>query len=307
MQNFAKFAGVQDASEHLGDNTAETTSPRHQVDLEAQPTQVTARPARASLPSGQRNSRKSIQSAKSDGSLRNPVITAAADAPPLPENAQHIYDLARAQPDNNAQDTNNDDAPNEEDDAEWGPSHPCFPHLNPYVPVDSADFRNTRILRVERTYTEANDLYPVFKSIYPEVVDSHLSEPEFHSMVRHLNELLKEAFSPATTRAALDAFLGVATGFLWDDFGRTSVKKGVRAIETYMEEWNVQKQREQRDVRLIPLRKTGYMTLDMQIPDPKLDELDADDDDGAPDDESLASTSIMPTIPPVHYGFNARR
>lgn len=303
MQSFAKFAGVQDASEHLGDGSAETSSPRQQNDLEAQPTHVTRRPARASLPSGQRNSRKSFQSAKSFGSLHSPTRTAAPDAPPLPADAQHIYDLARAQQGNA---TGNDDTAAEDDEAEWGPSHPCFPHLNPYVPVGSPDYQKTRILRVERTYTEANDLYPVFKSIYPEVIDPHLSEPEFHSMVRHLNGMLKDAFSPATSRAALDAVLGVATGFLWDDFGQTGVKKGVKAIETYIDEWNVQKQREQREVRLIPLRKSGFMTLDIQIPDPKLDELD-EYDDGFPDDESQASTSITPGVPPVTYGFNARR
>ena len=80
----------------------------------------------------------------------------------------------------------------------------------------------------------------------------------------------------------LDSVLGVATGWLWESvFAQAAVKKKVRQIEHIIEEWNMQLDKEARlggrtsggeertDVACcIPLRRTGFMSLDIQIPDP---------------------------------------
>src|SRR5699024_3342043 len=50
----------------------------------------------------------------------------------------------------------------------WGPAHPCFPHMNVHVPVDSLDYANTRIIRIRRSYMVEGDVAPTFSNLYPE-------------------------------------------------------------------------------------------------------------------------------------------
>ncbi|EEH23277.2 hypothetical protein PABG_05488 [Paracoccidioides brasiliensis Pb03] len=38
------------------------------------------------------------------------------------------------------------------DELAWGPSHPCFPHMNPHVPITSPEYQNTRIIRIRRDW-----------------------------------------------------------------------------------------------------------------------------------------------------------
>ena len=74
----------------------------------------------------------------------------------------------------------------------------------------------------------------------------------------------------------MDAGLGVATGWLWEDLGGAGVKKGCRAAEDFVERWNgerkqgLEKEEDEDLVMAIPLRRTGYLSLDIQIPDPKV-------------------------------------
>lgn len=82
-----------------------------------------------------------------------------------------------------------------------------------------------------------------------------------------------KAFSPFGWRAWVDAVLGVATGWLYEDLGFASGKKGAKDVELLIEKWNGRR-REGLDsedaelVKAIPLRRTGYLCLDIQIPDP---------------------------------------
>lgn len=71
----------------------------------------------------------------------------------------------------------------------------------------------------------------------------------------------------------MDAVLGIATGWLYEDLGFSRVKKGARDVELLIEEWNGHKRQgldkdEEDLVKAIPLRRTGYLCLDIQIPDP---------------------------------------
>ncbi|WDK15866.1 hypothetical protein CGRA01v4_07148 [Colletotrichum graminicola] len=160
---------------------------------------------------------------------------------------------------------------------EWGPQHPCFPHLNPHVPVDSPEYRNTRIIRVRRDWLIEGDLAPTFSNLYPEILDpAGLSELEFRRIIDKLNGELIPIFSPYSWRNILDGLLGLMTGWLWDDLGFTGVKARLDRLERWIDQWNTEMEKTVGNEdgsmapRIISLRKTGYMTLDIQIPDPEI-------------------------------------
>ncbi|KAI8940695.1 hypothetical protein NX059_001963 [Plenodomus lindquistii] len=163
-------------------------------------------------------------------------------------------------------DDNDDDAVSE---FAWGPSHPCFPHPNPHVPLTSDLYNTTRIIRIKRDWMIKGDLAPTFANLYPEILDPLISEDDFRLLIKKINDALIDAFDPFTFRAWVDAVMGVATFWLWDDVGLTGVKRKLADLESWIEGWN-------RDVgakeavKIISLRRTGYLTLDVQIPDPRL-------------------------------------
>ncbi|PVI07625.1 hypothetical protein DM02DRAFT_648674 [Periconia macrospinosa] len=151
----------------------------------------------------------------------------------------------------------------------WGPSHPCFPHPNPHVPLDSELYENTRIIRIKRDWMIKGDLAPTFTNMYPEILDPIITEDQFRTIIQKVNTTLIDAFDPFSFRAWLDSLMGVATFWLWDDAGLTNVKRKLAELESWLETWNKQTG-EQEGVKIIPLRRTGYLTLDIQIPDPHL-------------------------------------
>jgi hypothetical protein len=152
----------------------------------------------------------------------------------------------------------------EEDQFAWGPSHPCFPHLNPHVPLSSPLYSTTRIIRIRRDWMQMGDLAPLFASVYPEVLDEPrvMSEDEFRRVIKHVNNELVAAFSPWSLRSVFDAIVGVATAWLWEDLGFTGVKSRLRRLEDWIESWN--REVGARDgVRIIPLQRTAYMTVSL--------------------------------------------
>ncbi|KAK3692603.1 Golgin subfamily A member 7/ERF4 family-domain-containing protein [Podospora appendiculata] len=179
---------------------------------------------------------------------------------------------------------------------EWGPQHPCYPHLNPHVPVDSPEYANTRIIRIRRDWLLEGDLAPTFSNLYPEILDpAGVTEQEFRRVIDKLNGELIPAFNPYNWRNVVDGMLGLATGWLWDDFGLTGVKSRLRSLEKWIEQWNLEMEKVCSDENVIPpriisLRRTGYMTLDIQIPDPEIAPAPPSTRDGA-------SRSGMPAEP----------
>ncbi|TWU73672.1 hypothetical protein ED733_004217 [Metarhizium rileyi] len=160
---------------------------------------------------------------------------------------------------------------------EWGPQHPCFPHLNPHVPLSSVEYATTRIIRVKRDWLVAGDLAPTFSNLYPEILDpAGVSEQEFRRVIEKLNGDLIPIFDPFDFRNMLDSVLGLVTGWLWDDFGLTAAKSRLNSLEKWIEKWNLEMEKTMASEegilppKLIPLRQTGYMTLDIQIPDPEI-------------------------------------
>ena len=151
----------------------------------------------------------------------------------------------------------------------WGPSHPCFPHQNSHVPLQSPEYVETRIIRVKRDWMVRGDLAPTYSNLYPEILDPLLSEDQFRNIIQKVNQTLVMAFDPYRKRNWFDVVMGVLTGWLWEDLGFSGVKKRLRQLEQWLVDWN-------RDVgsvegvKIIPLRRTGYMSLDIQIPDPQI-------------------------------------
>ncbi|TKX25479.1 hypothetical protein C1H76_2129 [Elsinoe australis] len=255
------------------------------ADPESQNTHsITPRPSRASIPLDRRPSRKSIVSQKSRSSLMG---APASEAPPLPPKAaeraaaQHgpqysvtSSSLPNGGPDTTAQEADEEGSDTEGEDLPWGPTHPCFPHPNPHVPKGSEAHETTRVIRVQRDWLVAGDAYPQFQNVYPEILAEWISEEEFRRVIEEVNGRCKVAFDPEGTRAKVDAVMGLLTGFVWDDAGFTGVKQGVKGLEGWMEGWNREREGRGLEGRLVPLRTTGWLNLDVVIPDPGIDIVD---------------------------------
>jgi hypothetical protein len=150
---------------------------------------------------------------------------------------------------------------------EWGPQHPCFPHMNPHVPLSSPLYQSTRIIRIRRDWMLEGDLAPTFSNLYPEILDpAGVSEQEFRSVIEKVNNELIPAFNPWAPRNLFDGMMGLLTGWIWDDLGLTAVKGRLRNVERYLEEWNQEMEKHSKEgaataPKIVSLRRTGYMNV----------------------------------------------
>lgn len=151
---------------------------------------------------------------------------------------------------------------------EWGPQHPCFPHLNPHVPMNSPEYTTTRIIRIRRDWLLEGDLAPTFSNLYPEILDpAGVSEQEFRRVIDKLNHDLVPIFNPYNWRNILDGILGVITGWIWDDLGFTNAKSNLKTLENWIENWNAEMEKtvgSEEGIlapKIVPLRRTGYMSV----------------------------------------------
>lgn len=158
------------------------------------------------------------------------------------------------------------------DGEEWGPLHPCFPHINPHVPIDSPEHTTTRIIRIRRDWLQEGDLAPTFSILYPEILDpAGLTEQEFRRVIDKVNREVVPAFNPYSPRNMLDGTLGLVTGWLWDDFGWTAVKSRLNGLEKWIESWNAEMEKSFGSEeglsapKLISLRRTGYMSVSQTV------------------------------------------
>ncbi|RYP45502.1 hypothetical protein DL768_008169 [Monosporascus sp. mg162] len=192
---------------------------------------------------------------------------------------------------------------------EWGPQHPCFPHMNPHVPMNSPEYKTTRIIRIRRDWLLEGDLAPTFSNLYPEILDpAGVSEQEFRRIIDKLNGELVPIFNPYNWRNILDGVLGLLTGWLWDDLGITYAKTRLNKLEKWLANWNaeVEKTIGSEDgaiaPKIIPLRRTGYMSLDIQIPDPEIAPAASTPGasrSGPPDTPNQPSTGVLGSSPPA--------
>lgn len=151
----------------------------------------------------------------------------------------------------------------------WGPAHPCYPHLNPHVSVDSNEYLTTRVIRIRRDWMIKGDLAPTFSNLYPEILDPLLPEQEFRKVIAHVNDALIKAFDPFSLRSWFDSAIGLLTGWIWEDVGAPGVKSDLKRLESWIENWNHDVGAKE-GVHIWSLRQTAYMSLDIQIPDPKV-------------------------------------
>lgn len=152
------------------------------------------------------------------------------------------------------------------EDEAWGPAHPCFPHMNPYVPLTSALYARTRILRIRRDWMVAGDLAPTFSTTYPELLaEAGLGEGEFRGVVEEVNRRLVAAFDPFAARNLIDALLGLCTGWLWDDTGLTYTKRCLVGVEGLLQAWNKRLESEGKGARFVSLRRSAYMSVSCHL------------------------------------------
>lgn len=207
------------------------------------------------------------------------------------------------------------------EDAEWGPFHPCYPHLNPHVPISSPLYQTTRIIRIRRDWMLEGDLAPTFSGLYPEILaDAGLGEGEFRRVVEDVNSQLTPTFNPYNWRNILDAVLGLITGWIWDDLGFTYAKMQLKKVEQSLERWNKEIEK-QGSAKFVPLRRSGYLTvgsftvlsvihcfpsapryrllispkLDIQIPTPQIGEVGDDSDDGKAHEANVSQEHAEPS------------
>ncbi|KAL4890356.1 hypothetical protein BDV59DRAFT_204527 [Aspergillus ambiguus] len=159
--------------------------------------------------------------------------------------------------------------PDGQEELAWGPAHPCYPHINPHVPLGSQEYLSTRIIRIRRDWMVKGDLAPTFSNLYPEILDPLLPEQEFRKVISSINDELVKAFDPFSLRNWIDGALGLLTGWLWEDAGAPGIKSHLKRVEDWLERWN-REVGEKDGVHIWSLRRTAYMSLDIQIPDPKV-------------------------------------
>lgn len=131
------------------------------------------------------------------------------------------------------------------------------------------------MIRVPRNWTVAGDLYPAYSNVYPEILAPWVSEVDFRTLIEGLNTKLAQVFDPTGARAWVDGVLGCLTGWVWEDLGFNKSKSGMRDIEKFIDKWNqevkTKSQAEDADlVQCIQLRRTGFLSIDIVIPDPKV-------------------------------------
>ncbi|KAJ5451167.1 Golgin subfamily A member 7/ERF4 [Penicillium cf. griseofulvum] len=151
----------------------------------------------------------------------------------------------------------------------WGPAHPCFPHINPHVPIGSREHMTTRVIRIRRDWMIKGDLAPTFSNLYPEILDPLLSEHEFRRVISTVNDGIVKAFDPFSFRNWFDGLMGLLTGWVWDDLNAPGTKSQLQNVEAWLENWNREVGAKD-GVHIWSLRRTAYMSLDIQIPDPKV-------------------------------------
>ncbi|KAH8702394.1 Golgin subfamily A member 7/ERF4 family-domain-containing protein, partial [Talaromyces proteolyticus] len=180
----------------------------------------------------------------------------------------------------------------------WGPAHPCYPHMNPHVPLHSEEFTTTRIIRIRRDWMVKGDLAPTFSNLYPEILDPLVSEQEFRRIIAKVNSELVKAFDPFSLRSWFDSAMGLVTGWVWDDLGFPGIKAHLRRVEDWLDKWN-REVGSKENVRIWSLRRTAYMTLDIQIPDPKVGPVNSEAHSAAGTRPNTGPTSRIPA-PETH-------
>ncbi|KAF5097537.1 hypothetical protein D0Z00_002369 [Geotrichum galactomycetum] len=167
---------------------------------------------------------------------------------------------------------------------------------NPHLPATGSGNGNnsnndatramTRIIRIPREFSANNDLYPQFSTFYPGTEPGaltpadgggltstsplwlYLNEAELHEIVSSVNMRLEAALSPYRWQNVVDHCLNLVCCWLFDRIRDPYVKHRLRELETAVAEMNIRLAAEGKPVRVISPLRTGYLSLDIEIPRP---------------------------------------
>ncbi|KAK2861157.1 hypothetical protein FQN49_004483 [Arthroderma sp. PD_2] len=155
------------------------------------------------------------------------------------------------------------------------PSGPANLDMHTHVSLNSEEYVHTRVIRIRRDWMVKGDLAPTFSNLYPEILDPLLGEQEFRTIITKINDELITAFDPCSSRNWLDGIIGFLTGWIWDDLGASRVKSRVKGLEAWIDNWNNEVGAPE-GVKIWGPRRTGFLSLDIQIPDPKIGIVESD-------------------------------
>ncbi|KAM3165295.1 Ras modification protein ERF4 [Lachancea thermotolerans] len=178
----------------------------------------------------------------------------------------------------------------------------CITHFpNTYAPLDSIRFKQTRIVRIPRRYEDNLD-WPVFCTLLPghepaalvnqdgslqfvpygfyenqiyglssvSPLSSYLSPEEFKDIVETVNMYLRQGYDPNTWRNIISATFDVLTFNLWNCLMIRVASSPLLKLENYVEALNKSKLFKNKNIRLISPRRSGFLSLDFEIPTPSL-------------------------------------
>jgi len=172
---------------------------------------------------------------------------------------------------------------------------------NNHVPVDSATYNETRIVRIPRIFstTKLSDLIPQFSDYTPgsepaaindqdgltfkttgiydnnsfgvtsvtPLVPGYMTDEEFHAIIHKINQYLQEAFDPYNIWNLIDSILDLIsanfyTKIINNFFVDTYSKRKLLELESYIDhEVNSKMLANRPGLKILSPRKSGYLSV----------------------------------------------
>ncbi|CAL9733448.1 ras modification protein ERF4 [Monosporozyma servazzii] len=173
-----------------------------------------------------------------------------------------------------------------------------FPNV--YVPPGSLEWSNTRIVRIPRAYGKRVN-YPYFSEFLPGsepaaianavTADSfvcqgkiprdgqwygfssvsplslYLTATQFQKIISQINQLVEEDYQIGSSSNIVDSFLGFLTFGIYSWIKNRFTTEPTK-VDKYITQLNNSVEFKQVGVTIIPLARSGYLSLDFQVPVP---------------------------------------
>ncbi len=174
---------------------------------------------------------------------------------------------------------------------------------NCYVIKDSIEYNTTRIVRVPRDYSSKGDLCPIFSTYLPGtepgaineyygdlLVDEfiprgvnhlknkfgyssisplnlYLSKDEFQEIIFQINNYCNLIFNPFQFKNLLFNSIAFLTLWIGENLFTDPSKKALKDLDLFIDKINEEKLK-LKQIKLISPRRSGFLSLDFQIPRP---------------------------------------
>ena len=106
----------------------------------------------------------------------------------------------------------------------------------------------------------SGDLSPAFSYVYPEILETFVSEARFREVIKRVNEELYEAHTPWSRANIIEGVVGMLTLWIYEDIVDTKAKRKIEKVERYLESVNEELEKEG-GAKFIPLRRTGLLNV----------------------------------------------